>query len=1020
MKNLLVAVILLTVSYTELSSQCNPNYRIKSDGFICSDLGTFCILINHKDNMGCPSPNGLFVQLEFDQTDILDQNWYDFTQIQNGPTTEIYEQEITWLVEPYIDVEMCFEAKIQTPGSPITVRFIDRTTVPETVLEERDFVFDQITEIGDGGTIYLSDLIGNELLDRGTASNTAQKFRINGTLVMNEKYNFGTSHRLGGFQATNEIYFTAGSQMVLTSSEHFNFRFARITSCDGTWKGILMDENTSAWTQEVLIENAERAFDLSGDGSLIRVLSTHFVNNQYGIYNVHAQPASTTITIGGNPYAFRNKNYNRFTSNEDSHFSVDVGIKAKNIRRPIDIMGDNRFSQLTTGIDCENTDLVIGPSIDPYDPVAGFPQFLDHEDGIIVKNCKMVDIQARYQGCTSHAVVSEGNEKIIIHRSTFSSWLGRAMTIRTIEPNEIVTIEENDILSYPWGITGHIQPSMGYISNNKINTMYSNIDLLGRGSGVFYWLIEENGQLNSSNSRNMFIRNLYNTIIQNNHDVNSSGLSNIELIGGAWNWATCNVLNHTGFTNNIVLNASPIARLECNASTANAASNLSIKNNCGFSYIGTNPMTSPWYNLEYDALALTGKQKGTNNMFDASMQPKAIHYGSGDQALESQYIVKFGAAQGSPEYPFFDSDALEWFESSWSGPIVGCGDCEPSLPPGLPGDRPGGVVSEEDNANTLHDYIISGLAVSHSVEVEFDAQLKLMRSLIAMDDAGTLIGTLLTYYLANQNTEAYHLAYVDSELKKAAQMSVLDSTLVDSLYEDWRDDIDLYNSIQWYSIDTITGEVTYDSVAIAQRDQLMIDIENTSNQISSIRAPYTAAWNTALTNMQTYNAGITTTTVSGQNLKDANDVYIRYSLAGEHELNATDLATIQSIGMMCYVEGGEGVLLARNLESNHWGEVIEYSDDCSTIQPMRQAGVPQVGSLSIEPNPSEGSGEVNIEVIGSEEDIDVEVLDLSGRRIWQGNTSQMVDVSQWKGGLYLVRSLGDGGMIYRGRFVVSD
>ena len=994
-------VFLFFINIQSGITQCEPPLEIIPSGFGCSSDAGMCFIVGNDVNCSGFKLEIRFVTAGFDVI-----NTGGMVLNNSGPITTLIADPIDFGNTFELNDIICFDGTLLISNTEFNIKLIHNAT--GDVIHDIYITLDNFVDIGTvGGTTLLGNIIGSQLLVKPTNYKTAQFVRIQGQLIIDEDYGFASTS-IGNANIHSRVIMMPGSSIQVDPSIEFQIERTFIEGCGGTWEGIDLLSDSYCDFKISHIQDANMAVEYVNNARL-RSISSTFLNNGIGVY-AH-DIANSELDLGG--FLIRQT----FDANNNSYFSSHVGISCANTNAK-DI-GGVTFRNMNRGIECVNTDLISG----------SFNSFYNNNTGIYSRaQDNDLTVFGNFFKETNICIYNSGNQIVRIEGNDVSEGCKDMYRHRSRSPNEQVEIFHNEAIVDRYGIYAITldNPDSHIRENNITNKGGFNAVILGLSSGDHRWAITEHNNENGRQDKlfteggkpNILLRRTNNASVHENliSAFSTETEANVKIYGGERNGVTCNINTNSEGLHNIILNAGVMSRITGNSNTTFLQSNILVKNNCGTCEIRQNCMTSLSYNLEYDALGFTDVQAGQNNMFDASVQPKAIHHGSADQALENQYIVKLGATQGSPEYPFFDSDALEWFDPFWSFPPKSCGNCIP----GLIGSDPGEEVSLEDNANAMYDYIMSGLVGNYGVEVEFDAQLKLMRSLIAMDDAGTLIGTLLTYYLANQNTEAYHLAYVDSELKKAAQMSVLDSTLVDSLYEDWRDDIDLYNSIQWYSIDTITGEVTYNSVAIAQRDQLMIDIENTSSQISSIRVPYTSAWNTALTNMQTYNAGITTTTVSGQNLKDANDVYIRYSLAGEHELNATDLAMIQSIGMMCYVEGGEGVLLARNLESNHWGEVIEYSDDCSTIQPMRQAGVPQVGSLSIEPNPSEGSGEVNIEVIGSEEDIDVEVLDLSGRRIWQGNTSQMVDVSQWKGGLYLVRGLGDRGIIYRGRFVVSD
>jgi len=156
------------------------------------------------------------------------------------------------------------------------------------------------------------------------------------------------------------------------------------------------------------------------------------------------------------------------------------------------------------------------------------------------------------------------------------------------------------------------------------------------------------------------------------------------------------------------------------------------------------------------------------------------------------------------------------------------------------------------------------------------------------------------------------------------------------------------------------------------------------------------------------------------NLKNAIQIYLSKMAVGANLTNS-EIQILQNIASQCYLEGGPGVLLARNL-LNRTGIAGVYNDDqlCNFIpQPIvaSNGGLIDASGLTLFPNPASSS----VKIMLKDEIIkELEIVDLSGllkMNLLPESSATDVDISVLGRGMYIIKVRSDHGTVLYGKLI---
>ena len=156
------------------------------------------------------------------------------------------------------------------------------------------------------------------------------------------------------------------------------------------------------------------------------------------------------------------------------------------------------------------------------------------------------------------------------------------------------------------------------------------------------------------------------------------------------------------------------------------------------------------------------------------------------------------------------------------------------------------------------------------------------------------------------------------------------------------------------------------------------------------------------------------------NLKNAIQIYLNKIAIGSNLTNL-EIQILQNIASQCYLEGGPGVLLARNL-LNKAGIAGVYNDNqlCSFIpQPIvaSTADLTDTSALTLFPNPASSSFKIIIKAGKIKE---LEIADLSGllkMKLLPESSSTDVDISKLEPGMYIIKVRSDHNTVLYGKLI---
>ncbi|MFZ1228575.1 MAG: hypothetical protein WAQ83_11220, partial [Saprospiraceae bacterium] len=204
----------LTLGVISSKAQCIQAYFIETKGFYCKDEGSICIVTVAKGD-DC---NDYIYELEyltasFNLTDIG-----DFTL---GTSSNPLKTKLTASEFPIHDSEIrkCLKGKVLIPGCVFTLKLVNQFD-PTDIYASTTFKVDDykiLTGINTvSALIGTGDLLTPNGLGPGPFSiNTPQKLVINGTLIVDMDYFFGTQL----YKLYNDIVLTAGSKVIISQGQ---------------------------------------------------------------------------------------------------------------------------------------------------------------------------------------------------------------------------------------------------------------------------------------------------------------------------------------------------------------------------------------------------------------------------------------------------------------------------------------------------------------------------------------------------------------------------------------------------------------------------------------------------------------------------------------------------------------------------------------------------------------------------------------------------------------------------------
>ena len=950
--------------------QCtNYGITISSSGFGCTpSQGTLCITTEGILSNVFSDCVDYDIEIEFPVYSFSVTNYSagirPFT-LHNQTTTTTTIRCYNPFLNQDVTADHCIEGQLLIPNTELTVRIIHPVT--NDVVEEVDFFLDDFVTLGSsGGSVLLSSLTGSILESMPSAATSSQKVKIEGTLIVDQDYTFGSD------DLKSNIEMGSNSAIEVNNGELLRIIDSDIYSCGSTWTGITVKNGGSLDFYRSSIEDALVALEIT-DNSTTQVFNSRFSNNQTAIGSFDPTFKNLTLNLFANLFA------------QTVIENGQNGIFLENTS-PLLIQGGYNFENLTNGINTTGTDVLVR-----------FCNFNETQHGIIVSdaptsaivddNTLFAPIRGIYiDGVPSSSIISnsivESNEGIRIQNQNI---------------NEETDILNNGIFLCKSGIVGvSIKEGEGLIENNSITADLRGINLIGT-LGINDWDIIGNPQI-GSNGMGIRLQNIRSGRIENNPDV--FGVSKgISVVGGDVNHTINNDIISDDDGINYALSTNGI--ISCNVSNSDLG--ILIQSNNSGTDIRGNDLIGDDISLQYGLSALssfahTGLQSNRGNKFALSSPslPTAINYSDPSTASLNKYFIgNLAAIQGSTDYPYFQASIFDWFS------VIGGKDyqCPPEFGGGGGSEAEGGDFllsqSEEDLINAIENDLLlisSGLEEAYGSNIAFEAKFIVAKHILELQ--------------SSFNNFTYEEVLLEQEFDEVSQLaqiffniSEFQKDLKPISNQDFRDFVEV---------------VRNDSTLIINSDSSLDELDLQS--LSEIRDTYESYSEAFQSNIIDNNTEIvqfvesiqfqleeTIVTESyGNELKSSLTFLLEFLHPEFDFFNSVGQEEINRISNLCFTEFGFPVVYARSLRAIYDEEsILQNFSDCEFIEPRLKSTEEDL-NWKLYPNPTSES----LTILHPEDRAhEIRIFDNVGRLMLQvpGNgQSTAIDLTGFTSGVYFI------------------
>lgn len=957
MKNIIFFLLLVSSFHQKAVAACTDyGYFVDASGFICkgSTKGSICIV--SKYDWACH--DGAYeVRLSFPTG--------SFTPEPGGPFTVLSSNaQTTVLHAPYSpptagQYSVCIEGELNGSPGPIFSVGMVLLSNPGVTISPTTFTVDEAKTIGSNvgvGTITEA-IIQGLVLDPAISSGLGQRIVIDGTLEISESYTFGS--QFGGIY--NEIKMMPGSSIEINGNQVLSTFRTDISDCFGTWNRILVKEKGTFNCNFTNIQNAQTAIELV-HLSKLNFSGSQLRGNEIGIGSFGANLKTLTLNIlPGNAV---------FVNTSSISDGLD-GIHLENVN-PVTIPGLLTIRNMTgSGIHLRNTDLT-GDHLTFKNCQTGV-QVVEENDYLYLNACTFED--------GTNGIASAGTlEMQIVNDNTFTN-IGYGILKLANSPNDHSLIENNyfDASCYA-DIIGFIYPSKAEIQKNQLNASQINVGLIAYGTGTHKWYVRQNNDMSSFNNNVGFYSTNGARFYENVNPIAFG--SNVEVSNGSRNALYSNK-GCTAGEENIIVTTSPRAYISNNE--LSGLHGIKIVNNCNFSTIRCNTMSSAAENLVYgsglNGYAHTGKQPFRANVFDPSSvgSIKAINNSEKPVAELNQYKVTLSSTpQGSQYFPFFTSAFDKWFKDT-IGNQTNCSIAFTDVP-----DEKDELEESIDGGIVL---LKSGIEKIYGKEVAFDAELKLLRDLNALKKITPALSKLHEqWYSLLNGSDLSGFIQFENAFASAIQLSKVHESKLNELSAQT---LLLANKIKAlgspYTVDELTGRIdvikeTYTAYndLIAQRDEAVA-------QIKAILNPGRKALDAKLSIMKKILDAMPDNKLqSYQNLKKVNYLLLKRFDGTFKKFDERDKAELENLANQCASLGGEGVLVARNLLAEITLDLKPYNDECipSSLAQVRSTAPDNVSSSEVKVSPNPSDAYITVTLPESQLERQISISDVFGKPMY--------------------------------------
>ncbi|MBK8243937.1 MAG: T9SS type A sorting domain-containing protein [Saprospiraceae bacterium] len=422
--------------------------------------------------------------------------------------------------------------------------------------------------------------------------------------------------------------------------------------------------------------------------------------------------------------------------------------------------------------------------------------------------------------------------------------------------------------------------------------------------------------------------------------------------------------------------------------------------------------------------SVLGIQEYLGNQWSGSYSTKAAINGnsSGLERVKSQFTIN---TCNSPQWPVsispnqgcFD-DASLWFRLRMEG--VNNIACAAPFP--IPINP---VPSDDDNLNDNDIWTAQGQFGSYSPMV-FEMSTDLFTKLKANPNLLGVNTSVDSFFAMNSSTNIYKFYRLDSAIHEFLTLKGIHYEMIyalDSTISVMQNSIRQLDSI--YNIANTELERT--NIA-TQKYNLILQQLVLINQSDSTLNLINAEKSELLLSIQSWNNEIIPIGIVEQNRRTAHEVFIATILHGIDTLDSVQISQVEPIANQCFLTGGRGVLMARELMRMIGNN--QFDDDmlCSPPQPiiLEVDDIPESG-YSVRPNPSIGNFIVHCPADQKGNIISMILTDLEGNQMLrqkvQINSELQIELNlnnSIPSGIYLIQLYNHKKKLYSDKIIILD
>jgi len=985
----------LTLGVISSKAQCIQAYFIETKGFYCKDEGSICIVTVAKGD-DC---NDYIYELEyltasFNLTDIG-----DFTL---GTSSNPLKTKLTASEFPIHDSEIrkCLKGKVLIPGCVFTLKLVNQFD-PTDIYASTTFKVDDykiLTGINTvSALIGTGDLLTPNGLGPGPFSiNTPQKLVINGTLIVDMDYFFGTQL----YKLYNDIVLTAGSKVIISQGQDLDVYRANFYKCPeyNNWEHILALEGSSIECERTTISGANTGLWLNHNSTLL-TYGADFFDNFCGLRASDVNHTPMTANIITSPASLTNSG-TVFSNNKFGIVLYDAS--------PIIIANPFLFDN-SVGISMSYSSLK-GDNISLSDNDYGVESVYSNSL-IEIKNSDFFHNKIGLYSISSELDVEDnhfGSNGLAINILGFNGYHSK--------------VKSNTFFQDDQGILGLSHASRAEISFNDIRAKTLPYSLSGIAPYSHIWSFTNNYAWDLTNGSSTFsstpivaLNNTKSARVGHNTDTGNgpsaivNGTIGISVSGGENNFVDYNtVVNLINGAPGIQLMSSPRTMISCNESSASEG--LRVLNNNNASEISGNIFTGNGYNLKYgtalNTLGTSGVQLYRDNIFDLSTSafPVARHYGSPTDILnslyiESDYVGTMQVVQNGPYYPNFLPLNSAWFSINRNGENFKCG------PKFLEPEDSTHFRMANENIGLLNNNI----GLIYNSEVEFDTKLKLMRSLTRLNEIGAMSDEQQQWYDELSGSEYGQFIDIENLHKQASAYTEEQATELALLGDQIKEKSAALDAMTWVVYNEESEEFNIDEEVKAQFEAKKEELSQILISKGQILAASKAKLRETLPELNELNNSITQiVTTSAENLQTINRIL--YSRLQSDTLNYTDeeKEKIVQIANQCMGMGGEAVAQARSMRSEFDTKYYEYDDECLIFNELPEQRKKGEEDYSFRINPNPANETATLEITSIDEERTIYLINYMGKIVKMyvlgANEGQKnMDISELPSGLYYIK-----------------